>query len=61
MNPDLIAFVWPASRFDDARKALEQESGALHIGLEALATEMSYADFSPYSRIRLYYRPTERK
>jgi ATP-binding cassette subfamily B protein len=45
MNPDLIAFVWPASRFDDARKALEQESGALHIGLEALATEMSYADF----------------
>jgi hypothetical protein len=44
MNPDLTAFVWPASRFDDARTAVARESG-LHVGLEALATEMSYADF----------------
>jgi ATP-binding cassette subfamily B protein len=45
MNPDLTAFVWPASRFDDARVAVARESSARHMGLEALATEMSYADF----------------
>ncbi len=45
MNPDLTALLWPSPRFDDARKALAQESSARQIGLEALATEMSYADF----------------
>jgi len=44
MNPDLTALLWPAARFDDARAALARESGAPHTGLEALATEMSYAD-----------------
>jgi ATP-binding cassette subfamily B protein len=44
MNPDLAALLWPATRFDDARAALERESGAQHGDLEALATEMSYAD-----------------
>jgi len=44
MNPGLEAFLWPAARFDDARKALARESGAPHIEMEALATEMSYAD-----------------
>ena len=45
MNPELTAFVWPAARFDDARVALARESSPQHIALEALATEMSYADF----------------
>jgi ATP-binding cassette subfamily B protein len=45
MNPDLTAFVWPAARFDDALIAMARESSTLSIGLEALATEISYADF----------------
>jgi ATP-binding cassette subfamily B protein len=44
MSPDLTAFVWSAARFDDALIAVARESSAQHIGLEALATEMSYAD-----------------
>ncbi len=44
MNPDLAALLWPPTRFDDARAALERESGPQYPGLEALATEMSYAD-----------------
>jgi ATP-binding cassette subfamily B protein len=42
MNRDLKALLWPASRFDDALKALSRESSAR---LEALVTEMSYVDF----------------
>jgi len=45
MKPGLTAFIWPAARFDDARTAVAQESGAGQVGLEALAAEMSYADF----------------
>ena len=45
MNPDVTAFVWPAARFDDALIAVARESSTRHSGLEALATEMSYADF----------------
>jgi ATP-binding cassette, subfamily B, bacterial len=45
MKPDLTALLWPASRFDDALTALSRESSAGHTKLEALATEMSYADF----------------
>ena len=44
MSPDLTAFVWSAARFDDALIAVARESSAQHIGLEPLATEMSYAD-----------------
>ncbi len=46
MIPDLKAFLWPASRFGDALIALGRESSVGHVPLEALATEMSYADFA---------------
>src|SRR5579864_5699673 len=45
MNPDLKPLRWPASRFYDAVTAVSRESSARHTELEALPTEMSYADF----------------
>ena len=62
MNPELTAFVWPAARFEDARAALARESSPQHIGMEALATEMSYADFErqlPKIGPALLHFPTE--
>jgi len=45
MNPDLKTLLWPASRFRDAVIALSRASRVGNIVLEALATEISYADF----------------
>jgi ATP-binding cassette subfamily B protein len=45
MTPDLKTLLWPPSRFSDAVVALSRASRVGNIELEALATEMSYADF----------------
>src|SRR5580704_5099465 len=45
MNPDLNTLLWPASRFSEAVAALSRASRVGNITMEALATEMSYADF----------------
>jgi ATP-binding cassette subfamily B protein len=45
MNSDFKTLLWPASRLGDAVAALSRASRVGNIELEALATEISYADF----------------
>jgi ATP-binding cassette subfamily B protein len=45
MTPDLKTLLWPASRSGDAVVALSRASRIGNVELEALATEISYADF----------------
>lgn len=45
MITDPTGLLWPAAHFDDALAAVSRASGLGNVKMEALATEISYADF----------------